>query len=277
MSSFTFFAPSIEVTLVGQLFCSIPFGIFATSAPAYAVEVAPLALRGYLTAYINMCFCAGQLISAAVLKGLVNNPTQWSYRIPFATQWIWPVPLFIGFLLAPESPWYLVRKGKLDEARRALQWLSNTDHDIDYDSTVALMVQTNNIEKAEGEGVTYWDAIRRTNLRRTEIACVVCLSQITSGSALAYSGTFFYEQMGMSASTSYGLRLGGTGIALVSTGISWLYLTRWGRRQIWLAGMILSVTILMLIGILACVHQTTGRAWAQSVLCLVWLATLTRR
>jgi len=28
-----------------------------------------------------------------------------SYRIPFAIQWIWPVPIIVGVLLAPESPW----------------------------------------------------------------------------------------------------------------------------------------------------------------------------
>jgi SP family general alpha glucoside:H+ symporter-like MFS transporter len=89
-----FFAPNIEVFLVGEFLCNIPWGVFATSGPSYAAEVAPLALRGYLTAYVNLCWAIGQLISAGVLKGLVNNTTQWSYRIPFAVQWVWPLPLF---------------------------------------------------------------------------------------------------------------------------------------------------------------------------------------
>lgn len=89
-----FFAPNIQVLLVGEFFCNIPWGVFATSGPAYAAEVAPLALRGYLTAYVNLCWAIGQLISAGVLKGLVNNQTEWGYRIPFAVQWVWPIPLF---------------------------------------------------------------------------------------------------------------------------------------------------------------------------------------
>lgn len=68
----TFFSPSMPVILVGHLL-SIPRGIFTTTVPAYAVEVAPMALRGYLTAYINLCFFTGQLISAGVLKALVTN------------------------------------------------------------------------------------------------------------------------------------------------------------------------------------------------------------
>jgi SP family general alpha glucoside:H+ symporter-like MFS transporter len=265
----TFFAPSMPVILVGQLLCSIPWGVFATTAPAYAVEVAPMALRGYLTAYINLCFCTGQLISAGILKGLVSNTTQWGYRILFATQWIWPVPLFIGCLLAPESPWFLVRAGKLDQAKRALQRLSASDQPVDHDATIALMVHTDNIEKEEQAGVSYWDAFKGTNLRRTEIGCFVYLAQITSGSAFAYSGTFFYEQTGLSANTSYAIGLAGSGAAWFSTMISWLYLTRWGRRDIFLGGLSLLTTVLFLIEILACVHQTKSVSWVQSMLCLI--------
>lgn len=85
----TFFAPNVETVLIGAFFCSIPWGVFATQGPAYAAEVCPLVLRGYLTAFVNLCWATGQLLSAAILKALVNNTTQWSYRIPFGLQWIW--------------------------------------------------------------------------------------------------------------------------------------------------------------------------------------------
>lgn len=100
-----FFAPNTGVLLAGEFLCSIPWGqcglnavfdeyivltcipgAFATTGPAYAAEVTPVALRAYLTAYINLCWCTGQFISAGVLRGLVNNETQWGYRVPFAIQ-----------------------------------------------------------------------------------------------------------------------------------------------------------------------------------------------
>lgn len=101
----TFFAPNITVLLIGEFFCAIPWGVFTTSGPAYAAEVCPLALRGYLTNYVNLCWAIGQLLSAAILKGLLNRTDQWGYRIPFAIQWIWPVPLLIACYFCPESPW----------------------------------------------------------------------------------------------------------------------------------------------------------------------------
>lgn len=50
----TFFAPSKTVLLIGEFLCGLPWGVFATSAPAYASEVLPLSLRIYLTSYTNM-------------------------------------------------------------------------------------------------------------------------------------------------------------------------------------------------------------------------------
>ena len=79
----TFFAPNISVLAAGEVLCGLPWGVFATIAPAYASEVLPLSLRVYLTSYTNMCFIMGQLIAAGVLDGLVHLTSEWSYRIPF--------------------------------------------------------------------------------------------------------------------------------------------------------------------------------------------------
>jgi len=269
-----FFAPNTGVLLAGQFLCSIPWGAFATTGPAYAAEVSPVALRAYLTAYINLCWCIGQFISAGVLKGLVNNETQWAYRVPFAIQWIWPIPLGLAAFLAPESPWYLVRTGQLDRARQSLQRLCNPKATVDHDAALALVVQTNKLEKDEQAGVTYLEAFKGTNRRRTEIACMTFLSQVTNGGALCYSATFFFEQAGIGPSASYGIALGGTGVAFVGTILSWGVLTRFGRRPIWIFGLSFLVGVLYLIGILACVpNQTDALSYAQAALSVVWLGS----
>ena len=81
-----FFAPSVEVLLVGQILCGIPWGVFATMAPAYASEVCPTALRGYLTVYVNLTWAFGQLVAAGVMSAFATGTTQYAYRIPFAIQ-----------------------------------------------------------------------------------------------------------------------------------------------------------------------------------------------
>ncbi|OLN97912.1 Alpha-glucosides permease MPH3-like protein 1 [Colletotrichum chlorophyti] len=267
-----YFAHNIETQLVGQILCNIPWGVFATTGPAYAAEVTPLAIRGYLTSYVNLCWCIGQFISAGVLKGLVDVEGEKSFKIPFAIQWIWPVPLIIAAWFAPESPWHLVRLGRLEDAKKSLARLSEPEHNVDLDATVAMMVHTNKLEIQEQEGATLLDCFKGTNLRRTEIACMSFMSQITNGGALCYSGSFFFQQTGLDESTSYGIALGGTGIAFVGTCISWLYIYKFGRRAIWVTGFAVLVLILWIIGFLAVApNQTKPIIWGQSILCIVWL------
>lgn len=114
----------------------------------YASEVCPVALRSYLTTYVNFCWGLGQLIGLGVIKSMLNRTDEWAYRIPYALQWMWPLPLFIGIALAPESPWWLVRKGRIDDAKRALLRLTslNSETEFDADETIAMMVHTTALE-----------------------------------------------------------------------------------------------------------------------------------
>lgn len=62
---------------------------------------------------------------------------------------MWPLPLIIGISFAPESPWWLVRKGKLEDAKHSLLRLTSLDRetDFDVDETVAMMVHTTALEQ----------------------------------------------------------------------------------------------------------------------------------
>ena len=80
----------------------IPWGAFQSVTAAYASEVAPMVLRPYLTTFINMCWVIGQFFAVAVNKGSVNRNDDFAYRIPFAVQWVWPVPILAGLIFAPE-------------------------------------------------------------------------------------------------------------------------------------------------------------------------------
>lgn len=62
---------------------------------------------------------------------------------------MWPVPLLIGVLLAPESPWWLVRRGRTEDAKKSLLRLTSLDREIDFDAdeTIAMMVHTTALEQ----------------------------------------------------------------------------------------------------------------------------------
>jgi MFS transporter, SP family, general alpha glucoside:H+ symporter len=115
----------------------------------YASEVCPVAMRGYLTTYVNFCWGVGQEIGIGVIMSMLKRDDQWSYRIPYSLQWMWPPFLIVGILFAPESPWWLVRKGRIEDAKKSLLRLTSLSREIEFDAeeTVAMMVHTTALEE----------------------------------------------------------------------------------------------------------------------------------
>lgn len=267
-----FFAPSLPVLLVGEFLCGIPWGVFATMAPAYASEICPMALRGYLTVYVNLCWAIGQLISAGVQSGFSGNETQWGYRIPFAIQWAWPIPLFLILFFAPESPWHFVRRGDYDSAEKSMVRLGYSNTSGEVKQAIAMMVHTDELEKQMEQGTSYWDCFKGIDRRRTEIVCMVFAAQPFCGSAMGGTPTYFFVQAGLPTSISFKMSVGGLGLASIGTICSWYLLHAFGRRTLYLWGLGLLAIILMVVGFVSLTPGNSVAAnYAQAAMMLIWL------
>jgi len=152
-----------------------------SSTVGYAAEVCPIRLRGYLTAYINMCWGIGILLSSGVVKALLPIQTDWSWRIPFVVQWVWLPPLFAIAYFCPPSPWWMVRQGRFDDAKLAVRRLTNPAlfSDAEVDDSVAYMMHTTEMEREVSEGTSYIQCFQGTNRRRTEIAMMTFTMQVS--------------------------------------------------------------------------------------------------
>ncbi|KAK6506572.1 hypothetical protein TWF506_011477 [Arthrobotrys conoides] len=269
-----FFAENVQTLLVGEILLGIPLGVFQTLTLAYASEICPVGLRAYLTTYVNLCWVIGQLLASSVLRALVNRTDEWSYRIPFALQWVWPIPIFIGVTLAPESPWWLVRQGKHQEAEAALARLTsrNNTHSIPFDAkkNVAMMIHTNEIEKRMTLGTSYIHCFKGVDLRRTEIACFVWAIQNLCGAGIMGYSTYFYEQAGLNPENSFNMALAQYGIGMVGTISSWVFMSYFGRRTLYIAGLILLNICLFTIGFIALGPSNPTTQWATGSMLLVY-------
>ena len=99
--------------------------------------------------------------------------------------------IFVFF--APESPWWLIRRGRKEEAIRSIQRLGTTDTDQAH-QTLAMMERTIEIEKEMGGAPTLLDLLKGTDLRRTIITCLVYASQNFAGNLIANQATYFFER-----------------------------------------------------------------------------------
>ncbi|OBT73123.1 hypothetical protein VF21_08922 [Pseudogymnoascus sp. 05NY08] len=234
-----FFAQNLPTLLAGEILLGLSWGVFASMAPAYASEVCPVALRGYLTVYVNLCWAFGQLIAAGINQGFQPLATEWAYRTPFAIQWVWPIPLAAILFFAPESPWWLVHKERVEEAEQTVKRFSSKYMTgDDAKKSVAMMIHTHQVEmEAEIGG----------------------------------NPTYFFEQAGVPTSDSFRLTVGALGLACVGTFLSWFLLSRLGRRTIFVWGLFILFALMLLIGIISAAKDSVGSSYAQASLILVWL------
>ncbi|ORY28791.1 maltose permease [Naematelia encephala] len=254
------FADSLTMLVIGEVFCGIPWGVFQTLTTAYASEVCPIQLRGYLTAYVNLCWGCGILLSSGVVKATVNINGDWSWRLPFVLQWIWIPGLLAIVYFCPPSPWWMVRKGRLEEAERSVRRLTNPAvySDEDVKNTVAMMQHTNELELEVSAGTTYFDCFRGTDRRRTEIVMMVFAMQLLSGENLIGQGVQFLQTAGIGTSLSFSLNMILNAMFIIGTIVSWGLLTLFGRRTLYMVGMGIMSGFLFLIGGLGFIGSTSS-------------------
>jgi MFS transporter, SP family, general alpha glucoside:H+ symporter len=270
-----FTAQSVVALQVAEILCGIPWGVFQTLTITYASEVCPVALRGYLTTYVNFCWGLGQVIGIGVIKSMLGRTDQWAYRIPYSLQWMWPVPLLIGIFLAPESPWWLVRKGRLEDAKKSLLRLTslNKETDFDADETIAMMVHTTSLEEKITKGASYLDCFRGTDRRRTEIVCMVWAIQNLSGNSFSGYSTYFLEQAGLAPAKAYDFALGQYSINMGGVFGAWFLMSLGlGRRSLYLYGLCGLCSMLFILGFLGLVphaHKKEASLATGSIM-LVW-------
>lgn len=110
---------------------------------------------------------------------MVDIKTDWGWRLPFALQWMFPIPLLIAAVFCPDSPWWLVRRGRKDDAVKAMRRLA--DDTVNHEEVVALIDHTVKLEQQLQFGSSYASCFKGVDLRRTEIAIVCWVAQVLVG------------------------------------------------------------------------------------------------
>jgi SP family general alpha glucoside:H+ symporter-like MFS transporter len=253
-----FFATSIWMYLGAGILLGIPWGVFQTITTTYAAEVCPNVLRPYLTSLVSMCWSIGYLIGTSVFTGFLNVQGEWAYRIPFALQWALPPFLLVGIFFAPESPWWLARKGRTIDAEKSLRQLRSAKYanDQEIQDTLSMMMYTVKLEQDMKTSSSYADLFKGVNLRRTEITVLTYVLQELLVPLVSYI-SFFLQSSGLPTSTSFAFSDGQYGLAIVGVVIAWFLVPKFGRRTLVLTGATFVALTTILIGFLGLVDAKT--------------------
>ena len=122
-------ATRIPTFVAGRFFAGLGVGLLSATIPLYQSETAPKWIRGAIVGCYQWAITIGLFIAAIVLNATKGRNDTGSYRIPVAVQFLWGIILVVGMLILPETPRFLIKQGKHDEAARSLSRLRRLDVD----------------------------------------------------------------------------------------------------------------------------------------------------
>ncbi|KAH7403008.1 general substrate transporter [Cadophora sp. MPI-SDFR-AT-0126] len=187
--------------IVSRFVLGFSTSFIAQPSPILVTELAYPTHRAKLTSLYNTCFHMGAVLAAWSTYGTFRIQSDWAWRIPSLLQQALPTLQTIGFFFLPESPRWLIAKGREEEGRKIL-----TDYHADGDETSPLVeFEFREITEAlrrstlEEGGNSYLDLIRTpVNRKRTAIAfCLSFFSQWNGGSVISYYLTLVLNTIGI--------------------------------------------------------------------------------
>ncbi|KAM0205052.1 hypothetical protein ACHAPA_008630 [Fusarium lateritium] len=194
------FAPSLPILFVSKLLLGLSVGLSTVTPPLYVTENAPAALRSSLSSLTNVIIVLGFFLSSITGFGSSKIEGEWSFRLAFVMTFLVPTLFAIGLPFLPESPIWYVKKGRDDDARKAIIKLYGQSIDVEE----RLSFIKSELEVAAGEAnmakQTSWRAIfSKEHRSRTLIAVMGLQSQNFSGGYFANTyQTYYFELIGQS-------------------------------------------------------------------------------
>lgn len=228
------FLPPLSLVIASRLLGGIGIGIASNVVPLYISEIAPAKIRGRLVTYYQFALTFGILVAYLTNAGLVNYSTHAAAGSPFQHE-IWramfglgaiPALLFFaGLFVVPESPRWLIQKGRQAEGMDILSRISGHE------------TEQSPVEQAVHREGSYKEIFAPGMRKALLIGILLPLfSQFSGINAIIYYGPSILSNAGISLSNSL--------ISQVIFGVANMLFTliaiwkvdSWGRRPLYLWG-----------------------------------------
>ncbi|ODQ65840.1 Myo-inositol transporter [Nadsonia fulvescens var. elongata DSM 6958] len=229
-------AKTVWTMIIGRFIMGWGVGIASLIAPLYISEMAPARFRGRLVVINVLAITGGQVIAYGIGAGLTNVHNGW--RILVGISMIPAAAQMIIFAFLPETPRFLVRAGRKDEAKAVLNRIYASASDDELDHKVIDLVKFTQSTFPEGTGLvkrlylTFYDLyFVPGNLRALIIACgLQGVQQFCGWNSLVYFSATVFQSVGFKNATAVSLII--TCTNFLFTCVAFLIIDRVGRRRI---------------------------------------------
>ncbi|KAF9614294.1 hypothetical protein IFM89_017274 [Coptis chinensis] len=268
-------APSFGFLMAGRVVAGIGVGYSLMIAPVYTAEISPAATRGLLGSFPEVFITFGILLGYVFNYILSDLPENINWRIMLGVAAIPSTIIILGVLVMPESPRWLVMKGRRVEAKEVLVKTSEGGvEEAEYRLQLLLASSTSSDENFQGQGVWKDLFLRPTPaVQRILIAAIGInfFMQASGNDAVIYYTPEVFRSAGIHKRKQLVLVTVIMGIfKTLFVLLSALYLDRFGRRPLLLlgaSGMVVSLTGLGLGSIY--LHRSVEKPVWAIALCVV--------
>lgn len=245
---------SIGQIYAGRVIAGLGIGGMSAVTPVFVSESAPAKVRGRISGLFQEMLVIGSTFAYWLDYGVSLRiaPSTKQWRVPVAIQLIPGGLMLIGLFFLKESPRWLMKKGRHQEASASLCHLrSSTVDDPDIVLELAEIRASIEEELNATEGVTWREALVPGNRKRFLIAFFIMVCQQFSGTnSIGYYAPEIFQTVGVSKTNSSLFATGVYGTVKVATtglflliGIDFL-----GRRPALIGGAIWMATMMFIIG-----------------------------
>lgn len=235
-------APDTNSLIAGRLLLGLAIGIVAATIPLYLAELSPKDKRGRMVTFFQLAITLGILLSYVV--GYIFGDAENAWRLMFWAGFVPAIILFVGMLLVPESPRWLLTKGRNEEALKVLNQLRTPEDAVaEYNETLKLL-------KEEKLNKSNWMELFMPKLRIPLFIGIgiFAIQQFSGINAIIYYSTDIFKSLFTDSQAT--LATVGVGIVnSLATILGMQFLDKWGRKPLLYTGLIGTAVCLCTVGL----------------------------
>lgn len=236
----TTFSHQINWLIAGRFITGLAIGVTSYTAPLYIAEMAPAKFRGSLVLVNAITITGGETV--AFLMGYLLAPFA-AWRWMFALGLLPAITLYIGMFYLPETPRWLVRKGKIKQAQQVLSRLHLPDTNLTHELQA--------IEQNFSLKSHHWQQLFSSRIRPVLIIGVLLgiFQQFFGINTVMYYGPTIFQAIGFQHFSTQILATFAMGaVNTIFSGVCVLIIDYVGRRRMLLLGSGIAAVSLLLVG-----------------------------
>ncbi|MGE9752313.1 sugar porter family MFS transporter [Bacillus inaquosorum] len=243
------FSPNVIGMIIFRFLLGMAVGGASVAVPTYIAEMSPSDRRGRMVTRNELMIVGGLLLAFvfnAILGNMMEGVGVWRYMLAIAA--VPAVFLFFGMMKVPESPRWLVKKGRNEEALSVLRKIRTEEQ-----AQAELKEMETAVATESGLNEALFRDIAVPWMRRIIFLGIAIsfVTQATGVNSIMYYGTEILRQAGFGTSAALIGNIANGVISVLATIVGIWLLGKIGRRPMMLTGLTGTTLTLLLIGILS--------------------------